>query len=103
VIVGAGMGVVGFSLALALTVCVGLGAVLRIADGILHIAPRLLGFALDLLGGAFGLSLGVARPLADLTLRAAYCVVYCTLHSILVHNSTSWWLIEKHNFELPLF
>src|ERR1035438_5974346 len=79
----------GLDILLVLPVGIGF----RIADGVLDVAPGLFGFALHLLGGAFSLRAGIAGPFADLALRAAYRVVNCTLHSVLIHNSTSWWLL----------
>jgi hypothetical protein len=50
---------------------VSFGVVSGFSAGILHLAPGILHFALDLLGRAFGLALFIARPLAGLALDAA--------------------------------
>src|ERR1035438_2495938 len=66
------------------------GVVMSIPECILHIAHDLFGFTFDLLRGAFDLSLGVSRPLANLALSAASSIVNCALYTVLIHFSTSW-------------
>jgi hypothetical protein len=60
-----------------------------ITSGVLHLAHNLLSFALDLLSGAFHLSVRVTGPLADLALRPSCSIVDCTFYAILIHDSTS--------------
>ena len=52
---------------------------LRVLWPLLSRAPRLLGFTLDLLRGAFHLGIGIARPLAHLAFRSSCRVVHCAL------------------------
>jgi hypothetical protein len=56
---------------------------------ILHIAPGLFRFPLDLLRGTLNLRVGVARPFAYLALDAPGRIVNRAFHSVLVHRSTS--------------
>jgi len=65
-------------------------AILRsVVNGFLHVAYSFLCFTLDLLRGAFDLSVGVSGPFANLALDAACRVVDCSFYLILIHDSTS--------------
>src|ERR1700677_4435319 len=68
--------------------------VVRVPSCVLHVAPGLLSFALDLLCRSFNLSLGVARPLAHLALRASGCIVHSALYRVLVHSIFPPWVID---------
>jgi hypothetical protein len=63
--------------------------IVYITGCVLNVAPRLFGFALDLLSGALGLGVDVAGPLAHLALGSANGIIYCTFYSVLIHDSTS--------------
>jgi len=56
---------------------------------VLYRAPGLLRFALYLLCCALCLGVRVASPLSHLALCSPRGVVHCTLHPVLIHNSTS--------------
>jgi hypothetical protein len=73
-----------FLLVLAVNIILGC-----IAGHVFHVAHNLLRFALELLRGTFNLSVGISRPLADLTFRTSCRIVDCAFYLILIHDSTS--------------